>query len=179
MGEKRTAAGAMFALATAALMATQDPLSGPAAKALGGVKFVLVTQVALLAATPMLLWEREARRDFVAILSSARDRWRLAALTALGLAGLALYNLCLSGAHPVVITAILNLSPFWAALAAWLVARVRPPVGMGVFAAALAGAFAGGLVVALSQSDASGGLFKGTWYFAIPVPFFTALSRLL
>ena len=176
---RNTAAGAVFALAAAALMATQDPLSGPAAKALSGVQFVMVTQFALLAATPLLLLESEARRDFVVILSTGRDRWRLAALTALGLAGLALYNLCLSGAHPVVITAILNLSPFWASLAAWLILRVRPPVGTGVFAAALAGAFAGGLVVALSQSAVSGGLLKGTWYFAIPVPFFTALSATL
>jgi drug/metabolite transporter (DMT)-like permease len=176
---RKTAVGALLALVTAALMATQDPLSGPAAKALGGAKFIMVTQFALLAATPFLLWERQARRDFVAIFSHSRDRWRLVALTALGLCGLGLYSLCLSGAHPVVITAILNLSPFWAALAAWLILRIRPPVRLGVFAAALAGAFAGGVIVALSQSGASGGLFKGTWVFAIPVPFFTALSATL
>ncbi len=175
-------AGAGFALVAAALMAAQDPLSGPAAKALSVAQFVLLTQAALLLATPLLLLRPEPRRDFVAILSSAKSRWRLAALTALGLIGLGLYNVGLSGAHPVVITAILNLSPFWAAMAARVVLGKRTPVGVFVFVAALAGAFAGSLLVAWSQSDASSGvagLLKGTWYFAIPVPLFTALSATL
>jgi drug/metabolite transporter (DMT)-like permease len=175
-------AGAALALVTAALYATQEPLSGPAAKALSAAQFILLTQAALLLATPLLILRRDPRRDFVTILSSAKGRWRLAALTSLGLIGLGLYNVGLSGAHPVVITAILNLSPFWAALAARAVLGKRTPVGVFVFVAALAGAFAGSLLVALSQSDASSGvagLLKGTWYFAIPVPLFTALSATL
>ena len=170
--------GAGLAMATAALMAVQDPLSGPAAKALSGVQFVFLTQAALLLATPLLLLHSAARRDFLSILRSGRDRWRLAALAALGLMGLGLYNVGLSGAHPVVITAILNLSPFWAAMAARAVLGKHVSVGVFMFVAALAGAFAGSLIVALSQSDAAG-LLKGTWYFAIPVPLFTALSATL
>lgn len=175
-------AGAGLALATAALMATQDPLSGPAAKALSGVQFVFLTQAALLLAAPLLILKREARSDFVRILRSGRDRWRLAALAALGLMGLGLYNVGLSNAHPVVITAILNLSPFWAALVARAVLGKHVSVGLFTFVAALAGAFAGSLIVALSQSDAGSGLaglLKGTWYFAIPVPLFTTLSATL
>ena len=182
MAARNMGLGVAFATATAALMATQDPLSGPAAKALGGVQFVWITQASLLAATPLLLLSAEARRDFASILKSGASRWRLAALTALGLAGLALYNLGLRGAHPVVVTAILNLSPFWAALAAWLVSRVRPPAGAGVFVTALLGAFAGSIVVAASQADLShgvAGLLAGSWYLALPVPFFTALSATL
>ena len=178
----RAVVGAAFAMAAAALMAVQDPLSGPAAKTLTPAQFVLLTQAALLLATPLLILRRDARRDFIAILRSAPKRWRLAALTALGLMGLGLYNVGLSGAHPVVITAVLNLSPFWAAMAARVVLGKRAPVGLFIFVAALAGAFLGSLIVALSQSDASSGiagLLKGTWYFALPVPLFTALSATL
>ena len=175
-------AGALLALAAAALMATQDPLSGPAAKALSPAQFVVVTQAALWLAAPLLLLKPQARRDFRRILSNARDRWRLAALTLLGLIGLGLYNVGLSGAHPVVITAVLNLSPFWAALAARAVLGKSTPVGAVAFVSALAGAFAGSLIVAMSQSDMGAGLaglLKGTWWVALPVPLFTALSATL
>ena len=181
-------AGAALALLTALFLSTQEPLSAPAAKALTGAQFVLVTQIALLAAAPLFLWSADNRRDFFAILASPAGRWHLLALTAVGLAGLTLYNFGLRNAHPVVVSAILNLSPFWAALAARAVAGVPVPVGAGVFAACLLVAFAGAMTVAYSQlpPDAAfakagfaGMLSQGSWYFAIPVPIFTALSGTL
>jgi drug/metabolite transporter (DMT)-like permease len=176
--------GALLALATAACLSAQEVLSGPAARKLTGAQFVFVTEIALLAAAPMLLWRRDSRRDFWLIVSSAKGRWRLLGLTAVGLAGLTLYNLGLRDAHPVVVTAILNLSPFWAALAARVVAGVRIPVAPAVFALSLVVALAGTLAVAYSQappgaSNLSAMLTKGSWYFAIPVPLFTALSGTL
>lgn len=184
LSQRDYAVGALLALLTAACLSAQEALSAPAARKLSGAQFVLVTEFALLAAAPMFLVAPDSRRDFWAILSSAKGRWRLAALTAIGLAGLTLYNLGLRNAHPVVVTAILNLSPFWAALAARFAAGVRIPVGVSVFAFCLLAAFAGTLAVAWSQTppDAagwSGMLTKGSWYFAIPVPLFTALSGTL
>ena len=179
--------GALFALATAALLASQDPLSGPAARKLGAIQFLLVTEIALVVAAPFLLLEEAARRDFIKIVSSARSLLRLAALAGIGLTGLALYNLGLRHAHPVVVSAILNLSPFWAALVARHVAGVRIPAGRAVFAISLAVAFTGSMLVAYSQmkaADLSGKsltqiLEQGSWYFAIPVPIFTSLSGTL
>lgn len=177
-------AGALLALLTAAFLSAQEPLSAPAAHRLTGAQFVLVNQIALLAAAPVFLVDAQARGDFRAILASPRARLHLVALTALGLAGLTVYNLGLRNAHPVVVSAILNLSPFWAALAARFVAGVPIPVTAAVFAGSLLAAFAGAMTVAYSQTppDAAGlvGMFtKGSWYFAIPVPLFTALSGTL
>jgi drug/metabolite transporter (DMT)-like permease len=177
-------AGALLALLAAAFLSAQEPLSSPAAHKLTGAQYVFVNQIALLAAAPVFLVEAKVRSDFLAILSSPRARLHLVALTAVGLAGLTVYNLGLRDAHPVVISAILNLSPFWAALAARVVAGVAIPVSVGVFAGSLLAAFAGAMTVAYSQTptDASGlaGMFtKGSWCFAIPVPLFTALSGTL
>ena len=170
--------GATFALITAALLASQEPLCGPAAQKLGTVQFVLINQIALTLAAPFLLTEAQARRDFAALFKSARELKHLAGMLAVGLAGLALYNLGLSRAHPVVVSAILNLSPFWAAMVARVLSGVRIPAGPVTFALALALAFAGAIAVAYSQSRVDGvaALLKGSWYFAIPVPIFTALS---
>jgi len=169
---------------TAALLSAQEPLSAPAAHKLTGAQYVFVNQIALLAASPVFLVEAQARRDFRAILASSRGRWHLVALTMVGLAGLTVYNLGLRDAHPVVVSAILNLSPFWAALAARVLAGVPIPVTAAVFAGSLLVAFAGAMTVAYSQTppDAAGlagMLTKGSWYFAIPVPLFTALSGTL
>lgn len=177
-------AGALLALATAACLSAQDALSAPAAKSLSSLQFVLVNQVALLAAAPMFLFEPQARRDFRAILGSGGGWRHLGWLTAVGVSGLVLFNLGLRHAHPVVISAILNLAPFWAALTARLIAGVPVPVGAGVFAVCLAATFAGAMVVAVSQappeaSGLRGMLTSGSWYFAIPVPLLTALSGTL
>jgi drug/metabolite transporter (DMT)-like permease len=179
--------GAMFALATAALLASQDPLSGPAARSLNAIQFLLVTELALVIAAPFLLWDATARGDFFKIVTSKQSVLRLAALAGIGLTGLALYNLGLRHAHPVVVSAILNLSPFWAALVARRVAGVRIPAGRAVFAISLAVAFSGSMLVAYSQmkdADLAGKsltqiLGQGSWYFAIPVPIFTSLSGTL
>jgi pilus assembly protein Flp/PilA len=47
--------GALYGVATAVLLATQPPLSSPAAKAMSPIKFVFLTQVALLISVPLLL----------------------------------------------------------------------------------------------------------------------------
>ena len=185
-GRNGYASGAALALLTVLFLATQEPLSGPAAQKLTGAQFVFVTEIALLAAAPLFLLDADSRRDFRAILTSSSGWKHLAVLTLVGLAGLTLYNLGLRNAHPVVVSAILNLSPFWAALAARGAAGVPIPVSLGVFAISLLVAFAGAMTVAYSQlppDAAKGGLramlTRGSWYFAIPVPMFTALSGTL
>jgi hypothetical protein len=178
-GRSAYARGAAFALFTAALLATQEPLSGPAAQKLGAVQFVLVNQIALTLATPFLLWDRDSRRDLRAIFTSPPGWKHLAALMAVGLMGLALYNLSLSRAHPVVISAVLNLSPFWAAMVARTLSGVAIPGGPATFAACLLLSFVGAITVAYSQAPSASlweMLSKGSWYFALPVPVFTALS---
>ena len=180
--------GAIFALLTAALLAAQDPLSSSAAKSLSLVQFVLITEITLVLAAPFLLIEQDSRRDFWKIFASPVGRRRLAALVLVGLSGLALYNLGLANAHPVVVSAILNLSPFWAALVARKVAGVPISVSTPIFVGCLVLAFAGAMTVAYSQAPGDGPqglaglkdmLSKGSWYFAIPVPIFTALSGTL
>jgi drug/metabolite transporter (DMT)-like permease len=176
--------GVALALATAACLSAQDTLSAPGAKSLTGAQFVFVNQIALLVAAPLFLIEPQARRDFRAILGSSSGRRSLVWLTLVGLAGLVLFNLGLRHAHPVVVSAILNLAPFWAALSARVVAGVPVPVSAGVFAVSLAATFAGAMTVAYSQTPPGdsglGAMFsKGSWYFAIPVPLLTALSGTL
>jgi hypothetical protein len=92
----------------------------------------------------------------------------------------------LSDAHPIIISAILNLSPFWAALVALVIAKVPIPVSPAVFFGCFAGAFMGAMAVAWSQigetnslADLANDLAHGTWVYAIPVPLFSALSGTL
>ena len=188
MAKRALFSGAIFALLTACLLAAQDPLSASGAKSLNLVQFILVTQVTLLVAAPFLLMGGNSRRDFWKIYASPVGRRRLAALVLVGLAGLALYNMGLRNAHPVIISAILNLSPFWAALVARKVAGVPIAVSTSIFVGCLLLSFAGAMTVAYSQIAGDGPqglagvkdmLSKGSWYFAIPVPIFTALSGTL
>jgi hypothetical protein len=66
--------GALYGVATAVLLATQPPLSSPAAKAMSPIKFVFLTQVALLISVPLLLSRtRPFPRDR---LKSSLDRRR-------------------------------------------------------------------------------------------------------
>ena len=104
------------------------------------------------------------------------------------MSGLLLYNLGLSNAHPIIISAILNLSPFWAALVALLISRVPIPISPAIFFGCFAGAFIGAMAVAWSQlSDASKPTFNeladnfvhGSWVYAIPVPLCSALGGTL
>lgn len=177
--------GALLAVATAFLLATQEPLSFLAAKRLDGDQFVLITQVSLLVSIPLLMFTPRARRDFVAILATPAMYGKLAVIFALGLTGLLLYRVGLNGAHPIIIAAIFNLSPFWAAMVARIIMGVRIPVAPLTFFGCLAGAFLGAMAVAWSQLSGApdAGLldsfFKGSWVFAIPIPILSALNGTL
>src|SRR5471032_2284408 len=119
--QKRYKVGALYSVVTAVLLATQHPFSSLAAKKLSTAQFVGVTQFALLSSVPLLLLSRETRRDVYLIISDPRNIWKLAVLFLVGIAGLVSYNLGLSQSHPILIAAILDLSPFWAALVALIV----------------------------------------------------------
>ena len=56
--------GALYALATAALLATQEPFSALAAKRLPLLSFLCLTQFALLTSVPFLIAGSASRRDF-------------------------------------------------------------------------------------------------------------------
>ncbi|MDE3177374.1 MAG: hypothetical protein KGM15_14825 [Pseudomonadota bacterium] len=177
--------GALLAISTACLLATQEPLSFLAARRLDSEQFVLITQVSLLISIPLLLLKPQARRDFAAIFATPSMYGKLAVIFALGLTGLLLYRVGLNGAHPIIIAAIFNLSPFWAALVARVVMGVRIPVAAPTFFGCLAAAFFGAMAVAWSQlASAPGGdlldsFFKGSWVFAIPIPILSALNGTL
>jgi drug/metabolite transporter (DMT)-like permease len=113
---------------------------------------------------------------------------RLAILFIVGLSGLVLYNLGLRNAHPIIISAILNLSPFWAALVAKIVSRKAIPVSPVIFFGCFFVAFIGAMIIAFSQlGDTSvapvpelwSSFIHGSWKYAIPIPLFFALSGTL
>ena len=105
----------------------------------------------------------------------------------IGLSGLVLYNIGLSNAHPIIIAAILNLSPFWAALIAKAVTRTSIPVSPPIFYSCFLVAVVGAMIIAWSQLDSSTStlsdlgksMFHSSWMFAIPIPIFYALSGTL
>lgn len=180
--------GCLYALVTVTLLATQEPFSYLAAKRLNGLQFVFLTQVSLLLSMPLLLARPASRRDFVALLRERGNWLPLAAILGLGLLGLTLYNLGLSGAHPIIIAAVFNLSPFWAALVARVVSGIPIPVSVGVFFGCLAAAFFGAMMVAWSQLDTGqtvgagdliSNLLRGSWIFAVPIPILSALNGTL
>ena len=103
------ALGSAFALAASVLIAAQAPLSSPAAQQLSVFQFIFLTQIALLVSVPLLLISADGRRGLVGALGSMANYWKLAAIFAVSAAGLVLYNVSLSHAHPVVVVAILNL----------------------------------------------------------------------
>ena len=100
--------GTLYSLATALLLAMQAPFSALAAKSLSSPLFVCFTQVALLASVPLLIRREETRRDFAAVLFDAGNIGKLAALFLIGVAGLLLYNIGLSGANPIITAAIMK-----------------------------------------------------------------------
>jgi drug/metabolite transporter (DMT)-like permease len=180
--------GGIYAITTALLLAIQEPFSVLAAKRLSSLHFIGITQFALLLSVPMLALTGVERRDeLFVLLTSRRHLGRLFLLFCVGLAGLLLYDLGLGSAHPIIVAAILNLSPFWAALVALVVSKKRVPVSSFVYLFCFLLAFAGAMIIAWSQMDNSGHLvdeilknFWGrTWMFAIPVPIFYALSGTL
>jgi drug/metabolite transporter (DMT)-like permease len=178
--------GSLYGLITAFLLATQEPFSFLAAKRLDTVQFVCLTQIALLLSIPLLTFHAVSRRDFVALLRDRSNYGKLAVIFAIGMCGLLLYNLGLSNAHPIIISAVLNLSPFWAALVALLISRVPIPVSPAIFFSCLAGAFIGAMAVAWSQiaaaptmGELTENLLHGSWVYAIPIPICSALGGTL
>jgi drug/metabolite transporter (DMT)-like permease len=180
--------GSFYSVITAFLYATQEPFSFPAARHLGAVRFVCLTQIALLVSIPLLTARPASRRDFVALIRAPSNYRYLATLFAIGMSGLLLYNLGLSNAHPIIISAILNLSPFWAALVAMILAGVKIPVSPTVFFGCFAGAFIGAMAVAWSQiggadkptlGELADNFIHGSWVYAVPVPLCSALGGTL
>lgn len=180
--------GSLYSLATACLLATQEPFSFLAAKRLNALQFVCLTQIALLTSIPILLARQSSRRDFIALLTDPSQLWKLAVIFGCGLSGLLLYNFGLSTAHPIIISAILNLSPFWAALVALIISNKKIPISPLIFFGCLAGGFIGAIAIPWSQmdetnapsmSELANGFIHGGWIYAIPVPVFSALGGTL
>ena len=182
------ARGMLYASGAAALLAIQNPFSSQAAKELPVYDFVGASQFALLLSLPLLLWKRNARRDFFRSFRERNSALKLAVLFGIGLVGLVLYNVGLREAHPMTVSAILNLSPFWAALVARVVVKKPIPVSAPFFFACLLVAFAGVLTIAWSQSDPgqtfsferfSKDVLHGRAAWALPVPALLALNATL
>jgi drug/metabolite transporter (DMT)-like permease len=180
--------GSLLSVTTAVLLATQEPFSSLAAKRLTFAQFVFLTQMTLLLSSSFILFRSPSRRDLIIILSTSSNYKYLFTLFIIGIAGLFLYKLGLSNAHPIIISAILNLSPFWAAVVALIIARIPIPVSARIFFSCLAAAFIGAMVVAWSQlgdgnrlslSDLGGNILHGSWIYALPVPLLSALSATL
>ncbi|HEY4806729.1 MAG TPA: hypothetical protein VIH81_03150 [Roseiarcus sp.] len=180
--------GSLYSVITAFLYATQEPFSFPAARHLNTLQFVALTQISLLVSIPLLLSRPTSRRDFVALFRKPINYGYLAVIFAIGMTGLLLYNFGLSNAHPIIISAILNLSPFWAALVALVLASVPIPISGATFFGCFAGAFTGAMAVAWSQFADAGmstigqladNFVHGSWVYAIPVPLCSALGGTL
>ena len=180
--------GSIYALVTALFLSVQEPFSFLAAKRLTVTQFVFLTQVALLMSIPLLVARGKSRRDLVLLLGNAANYRKLGALFSIGIIGLLLFKLALSNAHPIIISAIINLQPFFAALVALIIARVPIPVSPTIFFGCLISAFLGAMLVAWSQvgeanrpdlSQLAESAMHGTWLYAIPVPICTALGGTL
>jgi drug/metabolite transporter (DMT)-like permease len=180
--------GSVYALVTALLLSVQEPFSFLAAKRLSVTQFVFLTQVALLMSIPLLIARAKSRRDLVSLLKNTANYAKLGVLFLIGMAGLLLFKLGLSNAHPIIISAIINLQPFFAALVALLIARVPIPVSPAIFFGCLISAFLGAMAVAWSQvgevsrpdlSQLADSAMHGTWLYAIPVPICSALGGTL
>ncbi len=180
--------GAVYSLATAALLSIQEPFSALAARSLTYSEFICLTQIALLLSVPLLTVGRASRRDFGVVLFDARNWGKLAILFAVGIAGLFLYNIGLSSAHPFITAGILNLSPFWAALVTLAVSRKSIPGSPALFFGCFAVAFFGAMAIAWSQltgtsasrlQDIVNSVLHSRWIYALPMPIFFALSGTL
>jgi drug/metabolite transporter (DMT)-like permease len=180
--------GSIYALVTALFLSVQEPFSFLAAKRLTATQFVFLTQVALLMSIPLLVARGKSRRDLVVLLGNAANYRKLGALFSIGIIGLLLFKLALSNAHPIIISAIINLQPFFAAVVALIIARVPIPVSPTIFFGCLISAFLGAMLVAWSQvgeanrpdlSQLAESAMHGTWLYAIPVPICTALGGTL
>ena len=175
--------GALYALATAALLATQAPLSLLGAKRLSVAEFIGVTELVLLLCVPFLLRTQRSREHFFTLISSVANVGKFGVLLLIGLIGIVLYAFGLGRGHPIVIAAVLNLDPFWAAVIAYLIAGKKIPTSFLTFTLCLAVAFVGAMLLAISQTEApslsmeildSGSLLAAA--LALPVPVLWALS---
>jgi drug/metabolite transporter (DMT)-like permease len=180
--------GSIYAVVTALLLSVQEPFSFLAAKRLSLTQFVFLTQVALVMSIPLLMVSGKSRRDLVLLLGNVANYFKFGALFVIGMAGLLLFKLGLSNAHPIIISAIINLQPFFAALVALLIARVPIPVSPAIFFGCLVSAFLGAMAIAWSQvgeanqpewSKLAESAMHGTWLYAIPVPICSALGGTL
>ncbi len=180
--------GTFYAVATALLLALQPPFSAPAARNLTSMDFIGFTQCALLFSVPLLIARADTRRDFAAILLDVRNLPKLAAVFLVGTAGLILYDIGLSSAHPIITAAILNLTPFWAALVALIVSRRSVAVPPAVFVGCFLVAFCGAMTIAWSQINADSKILAhqvienalhSKWIYALPAPIFFALNGTL
>lgn len=180
--------GTVLALTTATCLAVQEPFSALAARNLSATDFLGFTQCALLMSVPVLVMRADRRRDFVAILLDIRNWPRLAVVFFVGVIGLALYDIGLSSAHPIITAAILNLSPFWAALVAYVVSKRSTSASPIVFFGCFIAAFCGAMAVAWSQIDVARNvllddvlesIMRSRWIYAVPMPIFFALSGTL
>jgi drug/metabolite transporter (DMT)-like permease len=180
--------GSLYSVITAFLYSTQEPFSFPAARHLNTIQFVCLTQIALFVSIPLLTARPASRSDFLALIRDSSNYGRLAVIFAIGMCGLLLYNFGLSNAHPIIISAILNLSPFWAALVAFFISRVPIPISPATFFGCFAGAFIGAMAVAWSQlgeankptfAELAENFVRGSWVYAIPIPLCSALGGTL
>ena len=119
--------GSLYSVITAFLYATQEPFSFPAARHLRHPPVCVPDPDRAARLHSPVDGPPASRRDFVALLRKPANYGYLAVIFAIGMSGLLLYNLGLSNAHPIIISAILNLSPFWAALVALVISRVADP----------------------------------------------------
>jgi drug/metabolite transporter (DMT)-like permease len=180
--------GSTYAVVTALLLSVQEPFSFLAAKRLSLTQFVFLTQVALMMSIPLLMVSGKSRRDLVLLLGNAANYLKFGALFLTGMIGLLLFKLALSNAHPIIISAIINLQPFFAALVALVITRVPIPVSPAIFFACLISAFLGAMAIAWSQvgeanrpdlGQLAESAMHGTWLYAIPVPICSVLGGTL
>jgi hypothetical protein len=130
----------------------------------------------------------KSRRDLVVLLGNAANYFKFGVLFLIGMIGLLLFKLALSNAHPIIISAIINLQPFFAALVALVITRVPIPVSPAIFFACLISAFLGAMAIAWSQvgeanrpdlGQLAESAMHGTWLYAVPVPICSALGGTL
>ncbi len=180
--------GTLYAVATAILLALQPPFSAPAARYLASMDFIGFTQCALLFSVPLLIARADSRRDFAAILLDVRYWPKLAVVFCVGVIGLALFDIGLSSTHPIITAAILNLTPFWAALVAFVVTKRSLSISPSLFFGSFLTAFCGAMVIAWSQIDVEPDVLlhdvlesalHSKWIYAVPTPIFFALSGTL
>jgi drug/metabolite transporter (DMT)-like permease len=179
--------GTFYALATAVLVSFQEPFSALAARSLGSLDFMAFTQLALFFSIPLLILRADSRRDFVAIVFGVRNWPKLCVIFLVGAAGLTLYDVGLSSTHPIITAAVLNLSPFWAALIAFTVSRRSISAPIAFFTCFLVG-FCGAMMIAWSQiavdsmilaRDVIESFIHSKWIYALPMPAFFALNGTL